>query len=281
MRQVSIAFLSVLLFCSAVALFIPAAQANPIIRVYNDIAPPEGTEPPAITIQTPQNGSVTPKNTTLTFHVAVPQTNGDQSLDGITKITYQASWNPREVTVAEDVLGDFSLDLSDAPAGNLSVTVYAFGIGYIETGEDYRQENGVLYSYHHYDRFEMVGSSTVHFTKDVMAPKITVTSPTNRTYTNPDVELDFTVNEATSEIQYSLDGAENQTTTNSVTLKGLPNGEHNLTFYATDLAGNAASPQTINFTIEAQNALLLPLVVLIVSVVLVSLGFMVYFKKRR
>jgi hypothetical protein len=75
------------LFSSAVVLFAPTAQANPIINVYTDISPPTGTDPPQVTIYTPQNDSATPKHTLLSFHVAVPQTNGDQSLDGKQKST--------------------------------------------------------------------------------------------------------------------------------------------------------------------------------------------------
>ena len=232
------------------AFFVKSTQANPIINVYNDISPPEWTQAPIITIYTPINGSSYPQNVTLSFDVAIPQTNGDKSLDGVTIIYYEGSWETSQTTVAERCQGSFSVDLSDVRGGNLSVTIYAVGEGLIETGEVFREEDGVLYSYHYFDRFELVGFSSVNFVKDLVPPRITVSSPKDVVYTSSEVLLDFTVSEVASEILYSLDGKENQTTAGSLTLTNLSEGAHNVTLYVADLAGNAAVPQTIFFSVD-------------------------------
>jgi hypothetical protein len=277
--------ISALLFSAvAGACFVKSTQANPIISVYRDVQPPAGTQAPIITIHTPRNGSSYPKNITLTFDVTIPKTNGDKSLDTVTKIYYKGNWETNEIIVAEGCFGFFSTDLSDVRGGNLSITIYAVGVGYIETGEDFREENDVIWSYNYYDRFEMTGYSTVSFIKDLVPPRITVLSPPNRTYVTSDVELDFTVSEAASEILYCLDGKENQTTTDSLTLTGLKEGAHNVTLYAADLAGNAAAPKTLFFSADLPESFpIMPVTASIATVAIVSfgLGLLAYFKKRK
>jgi hypothetical protein len=80
---------------------------------------------------------------------------------------------------------------------------------------------------------------------------VTIISPEEgRTYETTSVDLIYTVNELTSWAGYSLDGAENITLSGNTTLEELPNGLHNLTIYAEDLAGNAGS-NTVNFEVFA------------------------------
>ena len=277
--------ISALLF-SAVAggFFVGSTQANPIINVYNDVSPPEGAQPPIITIHTPTNGSSYPNYVTLAFDVAVPRISGDEALDGITKIYYEASWKTKEIIVAERRHGSFSIDLSDVRGGNLSVTIYAVGVGYIQTGEDFREEGDVIWSYNYYDRFEMTGYSSVSFIKDLIPPMINFQSPQNTTHLSPDVEVGFTVNEVTSEVLYCLDGKENQTATGIVTLTGLENGTHNVTLYAADLAGNTATPKTLYFNVNAPEPF--PITAVTASIATAAtmslcLGLLMYFKKRK
>jgi hypothetical protein len=274
--RVAVAVSALLFSAIAGAFFVKSTQANPIRNVYRDIAPPEGAQAPIITIYTSVNGSSYPNDVTLTFDVAVPKTTGDTALDAISKIYYKAIWETKEIVVSGR-----SIDLSGVRGGNLSVTIYAVGVGYIQTGEDFREENGVVWSYNYYDRFEMTGYSTVSFVKDLVSPRITVLSPQNRTYTTSDVDLDFTVSEATSEVLYCLDGKENQTVTGNVTLTGLKNGAHNVTFYATDLAGNTAAPQTLFFNVDSPESYIILASVATIALVSFGLGLLLYFKKRK
>ena len=278
---VAAVILELLLLAVAMSLIFKPTQANPIINVYNDISPPEGAQPPIITIQTPINGSSYLNDVTLTFDVTAPRISGDEALDAITKVYYKASWEAKEVLVAEKRLGSFSIDLSNVRGGNLSVTIYAVGEGLIQTGEDFREENGVVYSYNYYDRFELIGYSTVSFAKDFVPPRLTALSPQNRTYATSDVDLDFTVNEATSEMLYCLDGKENQTITGNVTLTGLENGAHKVTIYASDLAGNAATPTTIYFNVDSPTFLITAIAASVATVAVISLVLIIYLKKRK
>jgi hypothetical protein len=269
--------LALLFSAVAGAFFVKSAQANPIISVYRDVPPPAGIQPPTITIHTPKNGSSYPKDITLTFDVTIPQTNGDKSLDAVTKIYYKGSWDPNEIIVSGR-----SIDLTNVPGGNLSVTIYAVGVGYIETEEDFREENGVIWSYNYYDRFKMTGYSTVSFTKDLVPPRINALSPPNGTYVTSDVELDFTVSEAASEILYCLDGKTNQTITDSLTLTGLTEGAHNVTLYAADLAGNAAEPKTLFFNVNLPETFpVVPVAAASAASVAVAVaGLLVYLRRR-
>ncbi len=91
--------------------------------------------------------------------------------------------------------------------------------------------------------------STVSFTVD-LPPNILILSPETKVYNTSDVPLDLTVNKTVSRITYSLDGGKNVTIAGNATLTGLANGDHYMTVYATDEAGNVGTSQTIHFTID-------------------------------
>jgi hypothetical protein len=65
----------------------------------------------------------------------------------------------------------------------------------------------------------------------------------------PNISLNFTVNETVTQISYVLDGKENVTVASNTILTNLPYGEHNVTVYATDIAGNVGSSETVIFTV--------------------------------
>jgi parallel beta-helix repeat protein len=92
---------------------------------------------------------------------------------------------------------------------------------------------------------------------DTTASTIYIYSPASATYSTTTVPLMFTVNEPTSRMSYSLDGDANVTLLGNITLKGLPNGLHSITVYATDTAGNSASA-TVHFTVSISVAILPP-----------------------
>jgi hypothetical protein len=192
----------------------------------------------------------------------------------LVRIYYRGSWENKEFTFASGVLGG-SIDLPDVPGGNLSVTIYAVGVGYVETGSDAEHT--------YYDRFEITGYSTVSFIKDAVPPRITVLYPQNRTYFSSEAKLDFTVSEDSSEILYCLDGKENQTITGKATLAGLANGEHNLILYVTAHAGNAGSSKILFFNVNVSEPFPLVAVatVSVAAVTVVCAGVLFYFKKRK
>jgi hypothetical protein len=281
----ALAFLLALLFSvEAGAFFVRSTQANPYFSYaeYTEVSPPAGVKAPIITIRTPQNGLYYPKNLTLTFDVTLPEPSGNKSVSAVTRVYYKGSWDQKEIEVnTKNILDStsFSIDLSDVRGGNLSITVFAVGVGTYKTGEKIYPEKFMMIYY--IDRFEVTGASKVSFIKDVVSPTITVLSPPNGTYVTSDVELDFTVSEAASEILYCLDGKTNQTTTGSVTLTGLEDGAHNVTIYAADLAGNAAEPKTLFFNVDVPEPFPVASVDTVAAAVVfvVSVGLLVYFRK--
>lgn len=92
-------------------------------------------------------------------------------------------------------------------------------------------------------------SDIVNFTVDSTPPNIVVLPIENQINGVPDVPVNFTVNKATTQITYSLDGNDNVTIVGNTTLTDLTYGEHNITVYATDLAENIGASKSMIFTV--------------------------------
>jgi len=129
---------------------------------------------------------------------------------------------------------------------------------------------------------DVTASTTVHFTIDVTSPSIVVFYPENKTYQTTDVLVKFIVNEPVSQINYCLDGSENTTIAENFTLTQLSNGNHNVTIYATDEAGNTGASEIVYFTVAVPEPF--PTTLVIASVIIVTVvgtGLLVYFMKRK
>jgi N-acetylneuraminic acid mutarotase len=117
---------------------------------------------------------------------------------------------------------------------------------------------------------------------DSTAPKITVLSPENRTYYTTSISLNFTVDEPSSWMRYKLDAKNVSEITENITLTDLSCGKHNITFYATDVAGNTGTSKTIYFTIKEPTPFPTTLVAAAaVTVAAIGVCVLVYFKKRK
>jgi hypothetical protein len=103
------------------------------------------------------------------------------------------------------------------------------------------------------------------------------------TYTANNVPLNFTLADWIIKSQYSLDGKDNITLTGNTTLYGLTNGYHELTLYAEDSFGNTFNLAMVHFDVEVPEPFpaLLVASVFGVSVAIVGVGLLVYFKKRK
>ena len=86
----------------------------------------------------------------------------------------------------------------------------------------------------------MGSSNTVFFSVDTLPPILEILVPQNQTYDVTDIQLTFTINEAFSNLAYSLDGQSKKDIVGNVTLPALSNGAHRLTLYAADNLGNLA-----------------------------------------
>jgi hypothetical protein len=124
-------------------------------------------------------------------------------------------------------------------------------------------------------------SKTITFTIDTVAPNVTVLSSESNMYKTSSVPLNFTVNETVSQITYCLDGQDNVTTSGNTTLTDLPNGDHNVTVYATDEFGNTGASETIYFKVDVPFPTTLVAALTVVSVFVIVVALTVYFKKRR
>jgi N-acetylneuraminic acid mutarotase len=112
-------------------------------------------------------------------------------------------------------------------------------------------------------------------------PKISVISPENQNYNASSISLTFTVNRPVVWMGYSLDGRENVTITDNMTLSGLSNGLHKITVYVRDEFENTGASEIVSFSVEdpLTTALVIAFAILVVAVVCV--GLLVYFKKRK
>ncbi len=98
-----------------------------------------------------------------------------------------------------------------------------------------------------YGNFNLTASRTIRI--DTAPPSAVIMWPQNKTYYHDTLSLNLSVNGGASWIGYSLDGAFNVTTTGSTVLPSLSKGQHNVTVYANDTAGNMGS-STVWFTIS-------------------------------
>ena len=95
-----------------------------------------------------------------------------------------------------------------------------------------------------------------------------------------DASLNFTVNEATSQLAYCLDGVVNVAVAGNTTLRyGLSAGEHSVVVYAWDEAGNVGVSAPVTFTVTAFPTALV--IAAIVVAALVSFGLVAYFLSRK
>ncbi len=101
-----------------------------------------------------------------------------------------------------------------------------------------------------YDPYGYPWGEFVDITTFIRPPTITILSPENKTYaTNVSIPLNFTVDESTSWMGYSLDGQPNATITENTTLPTLSDGQHHGVVYANDTCGNMGT-STVSFTVD-------------------------------
>ena len=254
-----------------------SVMANPFID-YRTIPPPFK---PTINISSPE-GNNTLHNLNkmrISFNASV------ESTAQIWTVYYKASWQQENITIyqygnpgspviaTQPALTEYSrtLEFPSIPEGKQTVTITV-------RAEGGYAENKVYYS------FSTVDSCTVSFTIDTVPSAVSVSELDNKTFVEPDVPLNFTINESFSKISYVLDNGENVTTSGNTTLTGLSYGVHNVTAYAWDEAGNAAASETVYFTItEPEPPEPFPTTMTIApiaSFAAIGAGVVVYFKKR-
>ncbi len=253
-----------------------------------------------ISISSPENNELYNTRTVkLDFNITLGETT-DHSL--ISNISYETDWQKENKTIfsfdgyfLRELMAQLvyprtfveptsklfrSLELTDIPEGNHSIIIYTTVWHY----SSIEKLEGTFEYYLQYRDLTMANNSaTVFFAVDTIAPKITVFSPKNMTYDSNIISTDFKIEELFSKCAYMLDGQDNVTITGNMTLAGLVNGEHNITFYATDTAGNTGSSETVYFTIAMPEPFptAFVVVVFVAAAVLAVAGLLVYHKKTQ
>jgi hypothetical protein len=266
----SLVLIFALLFSAVGAQFANLVEANPYSPpVWKGIDPIPGTIPAKITILSPKNNmTYSGRDLNLTVHVTRPET-PNATLPGNMWVLYFLDGNYLENEGYHYVpLSDLDINtVLHAPSdGNHELMVEADC--FVEPG------NMTVFS--------ITSTSTVFFTVvDVNAPVISSLSVVNKTYSQNDLSLNFTVDESTSWMGYSLDGSANVTVTGNSTFSKLASGSHTLTVYANDTSGNMGASETIYFTVAETFPTSLVATASGVSVAAIGLGLLVYFKKRK
>jgi hypothetical protein len=260
--------------------FVKFAQANPYSRYASKhVSPPEGAIPLIISVSSPKDDAVYNVNEfALTFSVSAHGTD----INFISNVSFTASWLQEKAIIYEYNYSEnpISLDFCsydetfwDMPDGEYSVVITSVGGGsYVER---INLLEGTIY------HFDMTTISVVNFTIGT-PPEVSILSPLNKTYDSSDVPLNFAVSKAFSQISYVLDEQENMTVNGNTTLTELPNGDHNVTVYATDEFGNTGASEMIYFSVEVQESSTTTLVVAsALSTAVISIGSVLYFRKVR
>jgi hypothetical protein len=247
------------------------AKANPIEIAYKT--------PPIISLHSPMNNDTFSVNTVLlNLTVTKPDNwliHGGYAAQQILKsINYQLDGNFSDPVLVNSALAsplDYSVNLTNLTDGVHSLKVYAYASGWvIDMSCCYEYEVPINSS-----------SNMVYFTVDTTFPRITILSLENQTYYTSSVPLNFTVNEVTTQISYSLDGQDNITITGNITIAGLSNGLHNVTLYATDEFENTGASETISFSVDVPFPLVPVAAASGTSIAVVAVSLLVYFKKRK
>jgi len=283
-RPIIIAIILSALLFSAVAgtQFFTLGRGNPFIHYYvleGEVSPPEGTQPPEITILNPNNNTANASsNVSFTFNVSMPESN-EVSLS-LSEVYYRLSWQSSNTSVELQTRGHntFSIKMM-VPEGPRWIEVYAVAKGF-----SHETRHGIkgIFSTTYYVGYKTIGSSAINFTIDTTSPEISVLAMKNVVYDSSDVPLCFTVNESSSQTWYSLDGKDNVTFAGGSILTGLSEGEHKVTVYATDDAGNTGASETVAFTVSKPEPFTTAMAIApLASVVVVGVSFVVYFKKRK
>jgi hypothetical protein len=290
MAKVVTALITALLItAAAVILHVESVMANPFTnsRYNGETFAPSNAPAPTISILCPENNKAyNTDSITLNFNASVekflefdpskPVVSGMQ----IIKSSFTADWLPNltQIEIApylteEENSNDISvsLHLTAVPDGKHVLRVYVYA------------EGSIIDPIKWYT-FQTFGYSQVNFIVDTAPPNISVSQIGNKIHSESEpleIPLNFTINEPATKISYVLDAMENVTIDVNTTLSGLNCGEHSLTVYAWDTAGNIGTSETLYFTIAEPLPVVPVAAASAASVAVVSLGLLVYFKKRK
>jgi hypothetical protein len=241
-KQELTVFLVVALIMSA---FINLAQANPY-QYHESVSPPWDAKPLNISVFSPLNNSLQKENT---INITLNINNKGTTMTSIIDAYLKADWIENDTSVYRQnhyspefpSSWNYSKVFTDIPEGEHQVIIYATGHGMYITNEKGLTANS----------YAMKATTVLLLTIDSLPPQVTINSPAvNASYKQSNIPLNFTTNENAMPVTYSFDGGENQTYSQNITLSGLSEGNHNITAYAWDEAGNVGASQITYFSVE-------------------------------
>jgi len=217
---------------------------------------------------------------TIILNVTIAKTTVENYDEFISRVYYTADWQQNETYIYKYYNPDpshilpkisefsYSLDLTEIPEGRHNLTFHAVERGYYYA------------SFFEYYGFSANVSSQLSFTVDTISPNVTIL-PMNETLGVDDVPLRYAVDESAARIAYSLDGQENMTVFGNFTLPALSFGEHNVTVYAWDAAGNVGASETATFTVAEPDSFPTVPVAAVSAASIVAVASLVFTRRRR
>jgi hypothetical protein len=249
------------------------------------------SSPPKISVLSPTNTTYPQRDIVLNFVVTLPESESQvfvsvsYMLDRDVEECYHRDFADGDSVADLPSELDYAITLKQLSEGPHTLRIYASSRSYATYASvwalpDITLETSVAFSFS-----SALNWSDVNFTVDTIAPKITIHSPLNIVYQQGDaVILNFTANEPTTRLFYTLDGQDNVTIAQNGTLTGLSSGEHSVTVYGWDEAGNVGASETTLFTVAETAPEPFPtahVATASASVAVVGIGLLVYFKKRK
>ena len=281
MKAITLALL-LTLAASLSIVFVPAS-ANPYMY-HKDVPAPAYVKPINITVSSPKENAfyTNDGSITLSFNVTGPDAS-NLLTKYISTVDYKGDWmqNPehayRTKNFEEYTPNDFpfflefNFSINGVPEGKHSIVINSTG------GGGFADMNTLTWYY-----FNTASLKTVNFTIDSTKPQVALIHPQNETYESPNVPLEFVSNETISEVTFSLDGQDNVTRSENTTLTGLSPGTHNVTVYATDIAGNVGASKTLLFAVsEPERFTFSQVAGVSIASALITAAAVVYLKKRK
>jgi hypothetical protein len=199
----------------------------------------------------------------------------------LNQTTYNSTQVPLVYTTNSKVLWSYyrlgAYGSSDLKNFNGNITLHSLSQGQHELNV-YMTTNISATNPTYQDIYQTIHHKIVFYI-DTVAPKITNLS-VNSTDTS-DLLLNYTVDENTSWVGYSLDNQANITINDNAVLRGLSNGVHNVTVYAKDSNGNIGVSDTISFTVGLFPLMVVVLIATAVIVVVAVIAVILYKRRKK
>ena len=246
---------------------VEVVNANPF-GLAKQINVPSDAKPPIVSIESPQNDTNYSDTFNISFSVKAPQYYSRSVIvDVFYTIDNETVTVPHELWTLTQGPGISQYSTSIIPpsllAGNHSLKI--------------RAQGG---SYDFYNFFLIDGYSQVYFVIRG-APSFELLTDQSANITFSSFPLNFTVDQPTSWLGYSLDNSANVTIDGNTTLTGLSDGNHSLIVYGNNTFGDMAKSETINFTAkEPETSLALTVIASVIIAVTISLGLLIYFRRK-